>query len=46
MLRITVVENALEDQWTLQGTLTKGSVRRVALQLESIQPVPQAGAAS
>ena len=26
MLRITVVENALEDQWTLQGTLTKGSV--------------------
>jgi uncharacterized membrane protein len=26
MLRITVVENALEDQWTLQGTLTKCSV--------------------
>ena len=26
MLRITVVENASEDQWTLQGTLTKGSV--------------------
>jgi hypothetical protein len=26
MLRITVVENATEDQWTLQGTLTKGSV--------------------
>jgi hypothetical protein len=26
MLRITVVENALEDRWTLQGTLTKGSV--------------------
>jgi ABC-type transporter Mla MlaB component len=26
MLRITVVENALEDRWTLQGTLTKSSV--------------------
>jgi LytTr DNA-binding domain len=26
MLRITVVENAAEDQWTLQGTLTKYSV--------------------
>jgi LytTr DNA-binding domain len=26
MLRITVVENAAEDQWTLQGTLTKSSV--------------------
>jgi ribosomal protein S8E len=26
MLRITVVENASEDQWTLQGTLTKYSV--------------------
>ncbi len=26
MLRIIVVENAAEDQWTLQGTLTKGSV--------------------
>jgi hypothetical protein len=26
MLRITVVENALEDRWILQGTLTKGSV--------------------
>jgi hypothetical protein len=26
MLRITVVENALEQRWILQGTLTKGSV--------------------
>ena len=26
MLRITVVENALEDRWILQGRLTKGSV--------------------
>jgi hypothetical protein len=26
MLRITVVENAAEDQWILQGTLTKCSV--------------------
>jgi hypothetical protein len=26
MLRITVVEDALEDHWTLQGTLTKCSV--------------------
>jgi hypothetical protein len=26
MLRITVVENALEDRWILQGTLTKYSV--------------------
>jgi hypothetical protein len=26
MLRITAVENALEDRWILQGTLTKGSV--------------------
>ena len=26
MLRITVVEKASEDQWILQGTLTKGSV--------------------
>jgi hypothetical protein len=26
MLRITVVENAAEDRWILQGTLTKASV--------------------
>ena len=26
MLRITVVENALEDRWILQGRLTKASV--------------------
>ena len=26
MLRITVVESALEDRWILQGTLTKYSV--------------------
>jgi hypothetical protein len=26
MLRITVVESAVEDRWILQGTLTKGSV--------------------
>jgi ABC-type transporter Mla MlaB component len=26
MLRITVVESALEDRWILQGRLTKGSV--------------------
>jgi ABC-type transporter Mla MlaB component len=26
MLRITVVENALEDRWILQGSLTKRSV--------------------
>jgi hypothetical protein len=26
MLRITVVESALEDRWILQGSLTKGSV--------------------
>ena len=40
MLRITVVESALEDRWILQGTLTKSSVGELISSWRASTPCP------
>jgi|SRR5271156_3641670 hypothetical protein len=40
MLRITVVESALEDRWILQGTLTKSSVGELISSWRASAPCP------
>jgi hypothetical protein len=40
MLRITVVESALEDRWVLQGTLTKSSVGELISSWRASPPCP------
>jgi hypothetical protein len=40
MLRITVVESALEDRWVLQGTLTKSSVGELISSWRASTPCP------
>jgi hypothetical protein len=40
MLRITVVESALEDRWVLQGTLTKCSVAELISSWRSATACP------
>ncbi len=43
MLRITVMENSLEERWILQGRLTKRSVAELVLswRASTAQPLPR-----